>query len=164
MMENPEKAIVRRFALLQVKTLLYMQAELVELVDQLEKAVRYDKQFQDTSPYARLWFWLHSHALQQIPDETGEPGVEESTQVRDSSTEHNTHPIESITMTPQSHPEKFKKVAYDQDPVNNPTDHSVESSGPLRPDRPIFQNLVYEIRGKLEKYSQLTRRSRYSSC
>jgi hypothetical protein len=60
MMENPEKAIVRRFALLQVKTLLYMQAELVELEDQLEKAVRYDKQFQDTSPYARSWFWLHS--------------------------------------------------------------------------------------------------------
>jgi hypothetical protein len=155
MVEIPEKAIVQRFALLNVKNLRYMQAELVELEDQLEQAVRYDKQFQDTSPYARSWFWLHAHVLQQIPDETGEHGVEESTQVRDSSTEHNTHPIESsdagrpsYTMTPQSHPEKFKEGAYDEDLVNNPTDHSVESGGPPRPvnDRPVFQrNLVYEI-------------------
>jgi hypothetical protein len=64
MVQNPEKAIVRRFALLNMKNLLYMQADLVEPEDQLDQAVRYDKQFKDTRPYACSWLWLkNSHVL-----------------------------------------------------------------------------------------------------
>jgi hypothetical protein len=70
MVENPEKAIVRRFALLNVKNLRYMQAELVGLEDQLEKAG-------DTTSNFRILVPMRVHGL------------------RDSSTEHNTHPIES---------------------------------------------------------------------
>jgi len=187
MVENPEKAIVRRFALLNMKNLLYMQAELVELEGQLEKAVEYDKKFRDTRPYARSWFWLqNAHVLQQMPEQEGRPSEDRdsgnSTPLHDFSMEHSPHPAESSdvtdvkrafnTMKPSGpitetlaprHSATVKledsTAAYDEVRVDNPSIHSVESGDSLPPvnDRPLFQrNLVYEIRGKLEKYSKST--------
>jgi hypothetical protein len=189
MVENPEKAIVRRFALLNMKNLLYMQAELVELEDQLEKAVEYDKSFRDTRPYSRSWFWLqNAHVIQQMPGPEGIPSedrdAENDIPLDDFSMEHSPHPAESsdvtdvertfntmkpsgpITGTPAHHRhsatvnlEDGRSITSDEARVDNPSIHSVESGGSLPPvnDRPLFQrNLIYEIRGKLEKYSKST--------
>jgi hypothetical protein len=188
MVENPEKAIVRRFALLNMKNLLYMQAELVELEDQLEKAVEYDKKFRDTRPYARSWFWLqNADVLQQMPEQEGRPSGDRdpgnSTLLHDFNMEHSSHPAESSdvtdverafnTMKPSramtgalAHHRHSATVELDDAPrtqdevrVDNPSIHSVESDSSLPPvnNRPLFQrNLIYEIRGKLEKYSKST--------
>jgi hypothetical protein len=99
MVQNPEKAIVRRFARLNMKNLLYMQADLVELEDQLDQAVRYDKQFEDTRPYARSWLWLeNSHVLPQMPDKmpSEDPaveGIQGRIQLRDLSMDLGIHAI-----------------------------------------------------------------------
>jgi hypothetical protein len=58
MAENPEKAIVRRFTHLNIKNLLYMQAELAYLEEDLNNAIEHDKSFDDTKDYARSWALL----------------------------------------------------------------------------------------------------------
>ena len=58
---SPELAIFRRFGGLNVRTLLYMQAELVYLENELQKCELDDSHAasQDyRSRYRRNWFWL----------------------------------------------------------------------------------------------------------
>jgi hypothetical protein len=77
MAENPEKAIVRRFTHLNVKNLLYLQAELACLEEDLNNAIEHDKNFEETEDYARSWALLEESDPYQdmVPDHI--EGVEE---------------------------------------------------------------------------------------
>jgi hypothetical protein len=70
MAENPEKAIFRRFTQLNIKNLLYLQAELACLEEDLNEAVEHDKNFQDTKNYALSWALLEESDPPQdmVPD------------------------------------------------------------------------------------------------
>ena len=70
MAENPEKAIFRRFTQLNIKNLLYLQAELACLEEDLNDAVEHDKNFPDTKNYALSWALLEESDPPQdlVPD------------------------------------------------------------------------------------------------
>ncbi|KAI9055233.1 hypothetical protein LZ554_000197 [Drepanopeziza brunnea f. sp. 'monogermtubi'] len=174
MVDNPEKAIVRRFALLNMKNLLYMQAELAVLEEDLAAAVEYDKQFEDTKEYAQSWFWLENGvpATQAFPPEGGDVpeagGSNPSSPVNTarvgwSKARANEPPTQSRQQKaalsslyrPESIGDQIPSQVYQE--YYGPRQSITSSIRPMltRNDKPLVQrDLVHEIRRKLEKYNK----------
>ena len=181
MVENPEKAILRRFTLLNIKNLLYMQAEITLLEKELEDAVAYDKQFKDTQDYAGSWFllqnWYEIDREQNVEIEPSEGELMSSTsptsplntdwQLSENATAKPTTrsvltPPTSTVFTPLTSTDRDIGLASMERTSGNmenqaQSDYHYGSKN----DRPKLQrDLVNEIRGKLDKYSMLNVRCR----
>lgn len=209
MVENPEKAIVRRFATLNMKMALYMQAELADLEEQLETQIEYDKQYQDTEPYSRSWFWLeHGEEVFEQEEEENPENVElqpreqpgdaqkrpKPTSIYEgdlsaSQVEPNTdnnpselpprfvppdNPTSELSLSrervfSEMRPEDGKNSNLGSEQRRNTSKTVVASDPPhvqpveqklLHNNQPgVQRKLVYEIKDKLEKYSELCLRA-----